>query len=162
MDGRTAARIESAVDAAASALFAAAAAYALSAVLAAQTTTALGGALAFAFCFAGLHKIEAVKAPSGASAERAATPLTDLLAEADRSLLERHSKGDELILDDILAEIGPDSRVVRLFDPSAAPTPGQLQARIDRHLDDGTQAAGPPDASQALHDALAELRRSLN
>ena len=50
---------------------------------------------------------------------------------------------DELLLDDVLANAGPDSRVVRLFDPVAAPR------------------AAPPDASQALYDALAKLRRSL-
>jgi hypothetical protein len=41
------------------------------------------------------------------------------------------------------------------------PTPGQLKARIDRHLEGGGPAEASPDASQALYDALAELRRSL-
>lgn len=68
---------------------------------------------------------------------------------------------EPLVLDDILAEIGPDARVVRLFDPAAMPTPGQLRARIDRHLEDCDPTAGLVDASQALYDALAELRRSL-
>jgi hypothetical protein len=73
-----------------------------------------------------------------------------------------HSESDEpLVLDDILAQIDPDSRVVRLFDPSAVPTPGQLQARIDRHLDNGASPTAPADASQALFEALAQLRRSL-
>jgi len=48
------------------------------------------------------------------------------------------------VLDDILAALNPDSRVVRLFERDAIPT------------------SPVPDASQALHDALAELRRSLN
>jgi hypothetical protein len=39
------------------------------------------------------------------------------------------------------------------------PTPGELSDRIDRHLE--REPAAAPDASQALHDALAELRRSL-
>ena len=66
-----------------------------------------------------------------------------------------------LELDDILAELGPDSRVVRLFDHKAMPTPGQLKTRIDSHLEQA--GAGPlhSDAAQALSDALAELRRSL-
>ena len=68
---------------------------------------------------------------------------------------------EPLVLDDILAEIGPDSRVVRLFDPTAMPTPGQLRARIDRHLDEHDATAPLADASQALYEALAELRRSL-
>lgn len=49
----------------------------------------------------------------------------------------------ELLLDDALLAPDEDSRVVRLFDPSAAPQ------------------AAPPDASQALYEALAGLRRSL-
>jgi hypothetical protein len=79
-----------------------------------------------------------------------------LLTDADR--LE---KAEPLVLDDILAEIGPDSRVVRLFDRKAMPTPGQLKSRIDSHLSEGEPRSGASDASQALSDALAELRRSL-
>jgi hypothetical protein len=41
------------------------------------------------------------------------------------------------------------------------PTPGQLKSRIDRHRSQAAAPAGAPDASQALSDALAELRRSL-
>lgn len=66
---------------------------------------------------------------------------------------------DELLLDDVLASIGPESRVVRLFDPRRMPTAGELQERIDRHLRGGSQAA--PDATQELHEALAALRQSL-
>jgi hypothetical protein len=70
----------------------------------------------------------------------------------------------ELLLDDVLAELAPDSRVVRLFDPATMPTPAELQARIKRHL--GSDYSMPAqaqevDASEALHEALAELRRSL-
>ena len=79
-----------------------------------------------------------------------------VLTEADRLI----SAGQPLELDDILHELQPDSRVVRLFDRKAMPTPGQLKQRIDTHLE---QAPARPlsDASQALSDALAELRRSL-
>jgi hypothetical protein len=48
-----------------------------------------------------------------------------------------------------------------LFDPAAMPTPAQLNARIERHLETGAPPAPSQDASQALHDALADLRRSL-
>lgn len=65
-----------------------------------------------------------------------------------------------LLLDDMLTQPGPDSRVVQLFDPAAIPTPGALRSRIDRHLQD-QQTSGYPDAAQALHEALADLRRSL-
>ena len=64
---------------------------------------------------------------------------------------------EELVLDDVLAHIDEGSRVVRLFDPAAMPTPGQLRSRIERHL----AAATLTDASRELHDALAELRRTL-
>lgn len=80
-----------------------------------------------------------------------------LLTEADRA----GTDAGTLELDDILAELGPDSRVVRLFDRKAMPTPGQLRTRIDDHLQNGTPAPIQSDAAQALSDALAELRRSL-
>lgn len=84
-----------------------------------------------------------------------------LLTDSDRLQCAPASAAGVLELDDILAGLAPDSRVVRLFDPSAMPTPGQLKARIDRHIDRAPAATGTADASQALSDALAELRRSL-
>jgi hypothetical protein len=64
---------------------------------------------------------------------------------------------EALLLDDILASMGPDSRVVRLFAPDQMPTAGQLKERIDRHI------GGAPDsnAADALHEALADIRKSL-
>ena len=77
-----------------------------------------------------------------------------VLGEADRL------EPEPLELDDVLAQLEPDSRVVQLFDRKAMPTPGQLQSRIEDHL--GHRApATQHDASQALSEALAELRRSL-
>ena len=64
---------------------------------------------------------------------------------------------EELVLDDVLEAIGPDNRVVRLFEPND--TAGEMQERIDRHLRSGPRQV--PDATQELHDALAALRRSL-
>ena len=85
-----------------------------------------------------------------------------LLSDEDRLVASPAAATGELLLDDVLAELAPDSRVVRLFDRAAMPTPGELQARIDRHLDSRGQVPRPqPDASVALHDALADLRRSL-
>ena len=156
MTGRSIERIESAVDVGAALLLAAAVSYALWTIVAAQSVAAAGGVGAFAACLAGLRRIPSA-APCDEDAPRCVTPVADLLAEADRSLA--HAE-DELVLEDILAALGPDSRVVRLFEPGNMPTPAQMKARIDRHLEgDGTAA---PDASQALHDALADLRRSLN
>ena len=83
-----------------------------------------------------------------------------VLTEADR-LTSLKSAEDELILDDILAKLGSDSRVVRLFEPGAMPTPGQLNARIESHLRQASAPAAPADASEALFEALTQLRRSL-
>ena len=80
---------------------------------------------------------------------------------------------DELLLDDPIIPIDPESRVVRLFDrvqpPEPLPEPGELAERIATYLDKGRSAAPstaetPParvDASVALHAALADIRRSL-
>jgi hypothetical protein len=115
--------------------------------------------------------------------------LTETVASAEELLLtERFAAGEllltdsdrvdpvmaqadvaPLVLDDILAEIGPDARVVHLFDRKAMSklTPGQLRSRISHHLANGAPPSAPsnppaaPDASQALSEALAELRRSL-
>lgn len=139
MDGRTIGRIETAVDAGAAAVFVAAVAYACHAIPVAQTNTGLATAGSLALCFAGLRRI-----PAGSSAdvEPQRTPVTELLAEADRAIDAEVQ--DELVLDDILSALSSDSRVVRLFDPAAMPTPGPAK-----------------DDSQVLYDALSELRRSL-
>lgn len=87
-----------------------------------------------------------------------------VLTDADKVAPEELVLGDEdrlLVLDDVLAQIGPDSRVVRLFDRRAMPTPGQLKSRIDDHLGKAAPVTARSDASQALSQALAELRRSL-
>lgn len=91
---------------------------------------------------------------------------------------EQGGDGDELLLEDRIAPVDDNSRVVRLFDQRAVavPTAGQLAARIDRHLAQepavpvadapaGRVVALPPvpprDAHADLHAALAELRASL-
>lgn len=87
-----------------------------------------------------------------------------VLTDADRLSPVQPGSGAEepLELVDILHEIGPEARVVRLFDPAAMPTPGQLKARIDRHLGGKVPPAASADASQALVDAFTELRQSLH
>jgi hypothetical protein len=87
-------------------------------------------------------------------------PLTEVLDELVLTEDDRLGAGP-LVLDDVLREIAPDSRVVQLFDRSAMPGPAQLKVRIDRHRDGGTSHFPSPDASQALFEALADLRRSL-
>lgn len=83
------------------------------------------------------------------------------LVLTDEDRLEPGTSDDALVLEDVLAEMSPDSRVVQLFDRSAMPTPEQLPDRIDRQLVGGASNAAPPDASEALFTALADLRRSL-
>lgn len=87
--------------------------------------------------------------------------------EPDELLLEE--KDAVLELSDRLVEVQPDSRVVRLFE-RADPTPGELVDRIVDFLGTGhrplrsnepADAGGPPDATAALHDALANIRASL-
>jgi len=98
-------------------------------------------------------------------AELSFAPVEELvLTDADRleAASVAETEKDELVLDDVLAGLGEDSRVVRLFDVAAMPTPGQLKARIDHHLGKAqSPGAGLVDASAALHEALAELRSSL-
>ncbi len=73
----------------------------------------------------------------------------------------------ELLLDDAVVRPAPDSRVVQLFGDQPLPEPGELALRIDDYLDEGRGASrrggegARPDASAALHAALAEIRRSL-
>jgi hypothetical protein len=164
-------RIEENVDRAASALFAVACAYAayvwleahaIQPMLAAQTAAAAVFTYVLSACALSAVKPAARKLP---------VPVFDVReiddVEVPELLLTEHyhaqeaSSDEPLLLDDILADLGSDSRVVRLFDPASMPTPGQLKSRIDRHLDNDTSAAQSADAVQALHDALAELRRSL-
>lgn len=157
-------RIEFASDAGAALLLAGAVGYAainLAPVLGLATSAA---ALSFLGCFYGLRAIEP---------QPETFPLADLanissievlpdvleLTDADRWYPET-SVEEELVLDRELAHFGTDSRVVRLFAPSAMPTAGELKARIDRHLI-GSPPPAAPDASQDLYDALAQLRRSL-
>ena len=84
-----------------------------------------------------------------------------LLTDSDRLQPAGSSAMEPLLLDDVVLELGSEARVVRLFDPASMPTPEQLKSRIDEHLGQGSAAAVPSDASQALSDALAELKRSL-
>lgn len=84
-----------------------------------------------------------------------------VLSDADRLVTAPVAAAGELVLDDVLAAIDSDARVVRLFDRGAMPTPAQLNARIERHLHGGASADAAPDASHALYEALDELRRSL-
>ena len=77
---------------------------------------------------------------------------------------------DELLLDDPLAEIAPDSRVATMFVVDQE-TPGAMVARIADYLGDRAprprsspdagEGGGSADAGAALHCALANIRASL-
>ena len=150
-----------AVEYASAAIFAAAVGYAV-ASFAPVPSAAAGAMIAFLLC-AGVLRAVAGRPPFTLPD----FSLSDFEEESPDELLltERYDppacREEPLVLDDILAEIGPDSRVVRLFDRKAMPTPGQLGSRIDSHLDRRAPEPAGEDASQALSDALAELRRSL-
>lgn len=174
-------RIESAVDRVAAAVFAAAVGFSIFGLLLGrlsrlQLFACIGVAIFAAFLMTArflrgirahspVFELRTFEFPEFGFAESEELLLTDqvelLLTDADRLRPTRKTAEDELILDDILAKLGPNSRVVRLFDPAAMPTPGQLNARIERHLRAEEGDTTPTDASEALHQALAELRRSL-
>lgn len=99
--------------------------------------------------------------------------------DQDVLLLDQIAGDEPLLLDDPLPVLRDDSRVVRLFAAlpdaeAAAPLvgPGEMIARIEDFLGhsrpapageqagDATKAASE-DASAALHNALADIRRSL-
>lgn len=167
MDARDAQRIEGIANLGAAAILAAAVAYAVSRFAA---STAVVGAAAVAALFGALQVLRSI-APrdsefSLAQFEPAELAFEDwdelLLTEADRLDPGQPPAADgELVLDDVLAKLGEESRVVALFDSNAMPTPGQLSARIEWHLNQTDSPGASPDAADALHQALAELRRSL-
>lgn len=171
MHGGLAGRIENGVERAASGLCGAASGFAAYAAL--RLVAPQWQALALAAAAAIAVTLLCARAASTIAirGHRFVVPVFDLrdlepfepdelvLTEADATAPDVASE-EPLVLDDILAEIGPDSRVVRLFDRHAMPTPGELKSRVDHHLRGGANAT-PSDASQALLDALAELRRAL-
>jgi hypothetical protein len=163
--------IERTVDRLSSGLFALACGYATYARFAADLpqpelggATAAAAALAYLLGFLVLNAIQP-------KARRLPVPIFDVrevepMDMPELLLTDRHepalqSAQEPLLLDDVLEQLDPASRVVRLFDAASMPTAGELKSRIDRHLDGQVSPAQAADAAQALHDALAELRRSL-
>ncbi len=172
MDGARAQQIESTVIAVASAAFAAAAGFTVWAFSHSLSTlrpipaSALAAAcaiLGFAVCRSILGAIDRAPAAYPLNPFDLAAIDTVPAVEVDELILTDADRlnGEPLELDDVLAELSPDSRVVRLFDPRNMPTPGELGARIDRKLGNASVLRPPVDESQDLFDALAELRRSL-
>ena len=170
MSAQAVERIETAINMIASTLIAAATGYPVVTLLRGVVDPPLAGGIAAAcailsylLCFFALRKVRD-RFCDYPMAEFTILPLEPIaldelvLTDADRVQPSPSAADEPLVLNDILAEIAPDSRVVRLFDRSAMPSPGQLKSRIDDHIGQGPAQS---DASQALSDALAELRRSL-
>ena len=158
--------VELAADAVAATAMAAAIGYAASAIF--QLPPIPGALAAFAGVIFGLRRV------AGTPKERSLPDFNledlpeaepepeELVLTPDMVLRPPAAEPSEvLVLDDVLAELSPDSRVVRLFDARQMITPGELKADIDRHLRSASSVSSPSDATQALSDALAQLRRSL-
>ena len=162
MDEVTIRRAEAIIDFGAAAALGAAIAW-LCVHLTLRMPVAAAAALAFAAAMAALRRVrpETISFPLAGFDPCDLEPAELLLSRSDRAEAVATDSRDsqELVLDDALPPADPESRVVRLFDVSAMQTQGELKARIDRHLA-GPQPA-PPDAAQALFDALAALRSSL-
>ena len=91
-----------------------------------------------------------------------------LEAEAVEPTQSEAIDDDVLILDQRVEMTQDPPRVVSLFGSDEVATPGELQRRIAAHLSahpappvPGTAPHVVPDASDALFEALADLRRSL-
>lgn len=65
----------------------------------------------------------------------------------------------ELLLDEPIEQDQAVPGVVTMI--QRVPTPGQLSASIDQHLNDREGAAAAAGAAEELRSALAELKRSL-
>lgn len=131
---------EWAIDVAAAAIFAASVAFAAWTLAAeARPIVAVAAALAYLLARAVLRRIPAEE-PSYVLPEFAPAPI---------ELAEEPETGGELLLDDRLTRVEPNARVVQLFGPRRTPP-----------ASDGLSSM-PADASEALSEALAELRRSL-
>lgn len=77
------------------------------------------------------------------------------------------TEGDILLLDQPVAAAVVPSRVISLFGADEVPTAGELRRQIEAHLSQsappvpGSAPQAVPDAREDLHEALANLRRSL-
>ena len=160
MDLRATERIEAIIDGAAAMLFAAAAAYAVIRAVGTPSPALAGAAFAFLGAFMALRAVRPADLSFAiARFDVGTSPLSRLdelvLCDSDRLAADLP---DELVLDDVLADPEPDSRVVRLFDPAAMPADS---TGFDRRFDGAIAGGAPPDASQALLEALTKLRQSL-
>lgn len=150
------------VDVGSASLFAGAAGYS-ALLLASPAAGAAAAAIAFVGAHLALGRIDChqrLPLPAFAVGDIEADEDELLLTELSELLLtDVVDTGGELLLDDPLRHPDPGSRVIRLFDPRRLPTAGDLQDRIERHLQH--QSAALPDATSELHEALTALKNSL-
>lgn len=158
-----------AVDIVSSSLFAGCVGFATWSVTASDASAAAAAAAAFVAAMLGLGRIGSTSAFALPAFNLVRFDAEDedrqselLLTELAELLLTETVDGgpEELLLDDRLTRPGDDSRVIRLFDPRTLPSAGELHERIDRYLQEGARPSSS-DATRELHQALAELRRSL-
>lgn len=159
MDLRTTETIEAVVDGAAALLFAGATAFAIMSAGGTPSPALAGAGVTFLGLFLALRAVRPSE-PAFAMAGFAVEPVPAV--QVEELLLELSARfgkpaaADELVLDDVLVDPEPDSRVVRLFDPAAMPA-----GPPDGPFAGASAVPAPQDASQALHEALAKLRHSL-
>lgn len=170
--GASVASIERTIDRTASALFAAACAYAAHAWLAVHSVepmlvaeTSAASVLAYLGAAFALGAVKAqdvrLRVPVFDVREIASVELPELLLteRAEMPAATAMRADEPLLLDDALAAPGPHLRVVRLFDPSAMPPVERIERARTAHV--ARSADQQSDTVRLLHDALAELRRSL-
>ena len=180
--------VERAADVAASAIFAGATAFAVRSTaldfdpgFASAIATALVGVAAFLLAHSGLGRLAADQpyyaldafdlvplepAPENRKAVgelwlTAEMAVSELWLTAEMAL-SPPCADDVLLLEDRLTDVDADARVVRLFDPRQMYATGMHPPSGARKRGPSRPAPAPSDASQALSDALAELRRSLH
>lgn len=124
---------------------------------------AAAGALSFLVCRMGLAALTrtepSFRLPVFTARDLESVGIDELVLTAADQIVSPLAPPDQepLELNDALPRISDDSRVVHLFDRNAMPSAYQSAALRKQRV----YAAGMPDASQALSDALAELRQSL-
>jgi hypothetical protein len=138
-------RIELAADVAGAAIFAGAVGFAVSALAAdGRLATPLLAVAAFVIAFAGLRRIPAGRTQAMPVFEVA--PIESSQAETTATLLLHKD---------------PDAPMLRLVGSSRKAGGREPRRSIDNPIHSSRSRAAPPDASQALSDALAQLRQSL-
>lgn len=173
MKARTYSIIEGATTTVAAASLAGALGYAVTALIAGFYDLPIvpglaAAAIAFTGTRAALKRIDPrFGAINGGSLKSAAYSELDLSDFLDVGALvtpmvsaEDQPMDELLLLDDVLVQVGPGSRVTQLFGQGEQPSAGELAMQIDRHLKARSHEEGP-DESAAMFEALGKLRGSL-